>query len=55
MYLSANCMILPPFPVTPFAFVLEVILPNCPLLMFVFGLPSRKLLVTLKASARNSI
>jgi hypothetical protein len=47
MYLSASCLILGP--------VLEMILPNVPLLNVVSGAPSRTLLVTLKASARNSI
>ena len=50
-------MTLPPlFPVIrPDGFALAVILPKVPLLKVVSGLPSRTLLVTLKASARNSI
>ena len=47
-YFSANCMILGP----P---LLLVIFPNCPPLKVTLGLPRRRLLVTLNASARNSI
>src|ERR1041385_3290844 len=58
VYLRANCRILgPPAPLLapPTELALEVISPNVPGLDIVTpGLPRRRLLVTLNASARNS-